>query len=99
MNSLRRGILSTPPPTDALKFPIYLVEGDNGQLGIDLYNWLETNLYNWNPDTQNVYIDGYEVYVIEKYGNYYILHKAGYPNLLNENGYTIIMGDSGGGSD
>lgn len=39
------------------QFPVYLIKGDNGQLGIDLYNWLEINLDNWNPDTQKIYID------------------------------------------
>lgn len=39
----RRNLLlatTTPPPTTGLQFPVYLVEGDNGQLGVDVYNYL-----------------------------------------------------------
>lgn len=39
----RRNLLcsvTSPPPTTGLQFPVYLVEGDNGQLGIDVYNYL-----------------------------------------------------------
>lgn len=30
-----------------MQFPVYLVEGDNGQLGIDVYNYLQTK---YNPN-------------------------------------------------
>ena len=45
----RRNLLlatTTPPPT-GLQFPVYLVEGDNGQLGIDVYNYLQIK---YNPN-------------------------------------------------
>ena len=41
---IRRNILlATHTPTDGLNFPIYLVDGDNGQLGVDLYNYMLDN--------------------------------------------------------
>lgn len=38
----RRNLLCsvTLPPTTGLQFPVYLVKGDNGQLGIDVYNYI-----------------------------------------------------------
>ena len=92
---------TTPPPTDALKFPIYLVDGDNGQLGIDLYNWLETNLDDWNSDTQKIYIIGERVYGI-KYSYMYLayeLTKPGSPWILHDNGFIEQAIYSGGSSD
>jgi hypothetical protein len=35
---------------NTLQFPVYLVEGDNGQLGIDVYNYLQIK---YNPN--NIY--------------------------------------------
>lgn len=32
---------------DSITFPVYLVEGDNGQLGIDVYNYLQIK---YNPN-------------------------------------------------
>ena len=83
---------------NGLQFPIYLVYRDNGQVGIDLYNWLETNLDNWNYDTQEIYADNEKVYGIDKRGTIYILYKPGNTCILGETGY-LSQTNMGGGSD
>lgn len=41
MNTRRNLLLATTTtPTTWLQFPVYLVDGHNGQLGIDVYNYL-----------------------------------------------------------
>ena len=58
----RRNLLlaTTTPPTTGLQFPVYLVEGGNGQLGIDVYNYFKENysfgVYTLDDNTQ-VYIN------------------------------------------
>jgi hypothetical protein len=83
---------------NTLQFPIYLIYGNNGQVGIDLYNWLETNLDNWNYDTQEIYASNEKVYGIDKRGTTYSLDKPGHTCILGETGY-LSQTNMGGGSD
>ena len=57
----RRNLLlatTTPPPTTGLQFPVYLVEGDNGQLGIDVYNYLSEKYNTGDHFTEELYFKG-----------------------------------------
>ena len=94
------GIVMNPKifENNTLQFPIYLVYGDNGQVGIDLYNWLEMNLDNWNYDTQEIYVGNEKVYGIDKSGTIYGLYKSGNTGILGETGY-LSQTNMGGGSD
>ena len=48
----------------SLEFPIYLVEGDNGQVGVDLYNYVIENTYtdNWGDVHHKGFNSDEEVY-------------------------------------
>ena len=80
------GIVMNPKifENNTLQFPIYLVYGDNGQVGIDLYNWLEMNLDNWNYDTQEIYVGNEKVCGIDKTGTTYFF-------IANINLLSIII--------
>jgi hypothetical protein len=52
----------------SLEFPIYLVEGDNGQVGIDLFNYItdgfkpsfnEEDRTRYFTQNEKIYVDGY----------------------------------------
>jgi hypothetical protein len=88
----RRNLLlattTPPPPTTGLQFPVYLVEGDNGQLGIDFYNHVIERGHN-----------NEEVYVIK---NGYIVATYGWGIALNNEieciDYEVVDATNGVGS-
>ena len=43
---------------NTLQFPVYLVEGDNGQLGIDVYNYLFEKYSDGVHFTEELYFEG-----------------------------------------
>lgn len=112
----RRNLLlatTTPPPTTELQFPVYLVEGDNGQLGTDVYNYLQikynpNNIYDTNVSiSELIYVNnkicseitfgGTTFYDNIDLGFGYVMNK-GYLELTP---YGVIryFSNSGGGAD
>ena len=75
--SRRRALLAASQDSNELEFPITLVEGDNGQLGIDLYNYLIAVL----PENTSVLCpsDEYGIgeIIIQGFGNASFLRVAG----------------------
>lgn len=73
--------------SNTLQFPVYLVEGDNGQLGIDLYNYL---VINFPKDTTFITIPCLEYnigqIILNNWGNIDSLIK-----LSTEYGNTFIL--------
>lgn len=101
----RRNLLlatTTPPPTTELQFPVYLVEGDNGQLGSDLFEYITDEMINNNTvrvflDNQ-VYINNYSVYSFSTsapldYVKYWTLNS--YSLNDNESPYNITLYSNG----
>lgn len=101
----RRNLLlatTTPPPTTGLQFPVYLVEGDNGQLGIDLFEYITDEMINNNTGSvfldNQVYLNNYSVYSFRtsvpldyvKYGTL-----SSYSLVENEAPYDIILYSNG----
>lgn len=91
----RRNLLlasTTTPPTTELQFPVYLVEGDNGQLGIDVYNYL---IEKYCPEALNNNSGGYihlDIIPVEEiYG--YNLNEYIQINLLTWNTSSSQHGD------
>lgn len=49
-----------------ITFPVYLVEGDNGQLGVDLFNYITDKMIEKNNNiyilgAEKVYVNGVEI--------------------------------------
>ena len=90
-----------PPPTTGLQFPVYLVEGDNGQLGIDVYNYLYENCeyakYYTLPDNIIIYINSYRLLEIGKHSTKQLsLYTTGNSGHLKSDGIVTINHYSGG---
>lgn len=105
-NMSRRNLLlaitTSPPPTTELQFPVYLVEGDNGQLGIDVYNYIFEKC-NVNVNfTEELYFkgtsysafDGRIIGLATKFDNYLVLilqNSLGAANLFLHSNGTVIL--------
>ena len=87
---------------NTLQFPVYLVEGDNGQLGIDLFEYITDEMINNNIGSvfldNQVYINNYSVYSFAptapmEYIKYGVLQS--YSRADNESPYDIILRSNG----
>lgn len=86
---------------NSITFPVYLVEGDNGQLGIDVYNYLQIK---YNPDnihwntvsiSEIIYADNKKCSEITFGGtnnpeNIYLGHMMNYDGHLELTPYGVI---------
>lgn len=72
-----------------LEFPVYLVVGDNGQLGIDVYNYL-INKYGTEKSqvSEEIYVENAQVTDILFSGDYMHLD-------LNSKPFIVILFDNG----
>jgi hypothetical protein len=87
---------------NTLQFPVYLVEGDNGQLGIDLFEYITDEMINNTTGSvvldNQVYINNYSVYTFStsvpldyvKYSSLYSHGRSG-----NESLYDIFLYSNG----
>lgn len=72
---------------DILKFPVYLVSGNNGQLGIDVYNYIiSNNIVGFIFNTLDIYVNNCKIPAINIYPDYILFTDGGsiydclYPN-------------------
>ena len=85
-----------------MQFPVYLVEGDNGQLGIDVYNYIfEKCSVNVNfteefyfKGTSYSAFDGRIIGVVYKFNDYLVLvlqNNLGVADLYLHSNGTVIL--------
>lgn len=89
----------------SLEFPIYLVEGDNGQVGVDLCNYIHNKATTNEYGARNYYFSENEIVFFSAFGitekithlyrPYYLDEKAYIATLSQFGGSTVTLRDTG----
>lgn len=80
-------VISYTPKTNTLEFPVYLVEGDNGEIGIALYNYL---IEKYDPARNNILDSNDVIYITSDYASGGMT--TAYSVRIRTNGSTIVVG-------
>lgn len=89
----------------SLEFPIYLVEGDNGQVGVDLCNYIHNKATTSEYGSRNYYFSENEIVFFSAFGitekithmyrPYYLDEKVYIATLSQFGGSTVMLRDTG----
>ena len=79
-------VISYTPKTNTLEFPVYLVEGDNGEIGISLYNYL---IEKYDLASYNILDSNDVIYITSGYASEGTTADS---VRIRTNGSTVVIG-------